>query len=118
MADSSSASRPVRPMLGWLSVGIAAAVFVLVVGALVPGLPEIRFGPTSSGSGIGAVASGVGPWLLYTLAMMIAAGVASAVLGLVCRERPRWVHVAGVSFNAIAPVAAVLTIRAFLAAVL
>ena len=117
MVDSSSASRPVRPMLGWLSVGIAAVVFVLVVGALVPGLPEIRFGPTSSGNGIGAVAGGVGPWLLYTLAMMIAAGVASAVLGLVRSERPRWVHVAGVSLNVIAPIAAVLTIRAFLAVV-
>jgi hypothetical protein len=104
-------------MLGWLSVGIAAAVFALVVGALVPGLPEIRIQPRSSGNGVGAVAGGVGPWLQYTLVMMIVAGVASAVLGMVRSERPRWVHVAGVSLNVIAPIAAVLTIRAFLAAV-
>ncbi len=115
MADSSSVSRPIAPLLGWLSVGIAAAVFALVVGALLPGLPEIR--PGSSGNEIGAVGSGVGQWLLYTLVMMIVAGVASAAFGIVRSERPRWVHVAGVSLNLMAPIAAVLTIRAFLAAV-
>ena len=115
MTDSSAASRSVTPLLGWLSVGIAAAVFALVVGVLVPGLPEIR--PGSSGNEIGAVATGVGPWLLYTLVMMVVAGVASAACGIVRSERPRWVHVAGVSLNVLAPIAAVLAIRAFLAAV-
>jgi hypothetical protein len=48
---------------------------------------------------------------------MSVVGVASAVAGIVRREQPRWVHVAGVSLNIVAPVAAALTIRLLLAAV-
>ena len=118
MAESTPASRSVRPMLGWLSVGIAAAVFALVVGALVPGLGEIRFQSPSSGSGAGAIAGGARPWLVYTLAALVVAGVAAAVAGMVRGERRRWVHVAGVTLNVIAPIAAVLTTRLFLTAAL
>jgi hypothetical protein len=98
-------------MLGWLSVAIAAAVFAGAVGVLLPELGEIRYQTT------GAVAGGVAPWLVNTLVTMSVAGVASAVVGMVRSERPRWVHVTGVSLNVIAPIAAVLTIRLFLAAV-
>ena len=117
MAGSTCASLPVRPMLGWLSLSIAAAVFAIVVGILVPGLPTFGFQTAPSGIGIGAMAGGAAPWLLFTLISMIVAGVVSAVAGMVRSERPRWVHVAGVSLNLVAPIAAVLTIRFLLAAV-
>lgn len=117
MAESTSTSLPVRPMLGWLSLSIAAAVFALVLGLLVPGLAALRYQTTSSGAGIGSSAGGVAPWVLHTLMFMSVVGVASAVAGIVRREQPRWVHVAGVSLNIVAPVAAALTIRLLLAAV-
>ena len=114
MAESSPASRSACPLLGWLSVGIAAAVFALVVGAIAPGLFEVR----SSGSVLGAIAGGVRSWLVYTLVTMLVAGVASAVVGIISGERSRWVHLTGVSLNVIAPIAAVLAIRLVLTAVL
>ena len=79
-----------------------------------PGLVEVR----SAGSGHGAIAGGVRPWVVYTLGTMVVAGVASAVIGMVRGECRRWVHFAGVSLNVIAPIAAVLAIRLFLTAVL
>ena len=117
MSESTSTSLSEGPMLGWLSLSIAASAFALVVGLLVPGLPAFRYQTTTSGSEIGALAGGMAPWVFYTLISMIVAGVASAVAGMVRRERPRWIHVAGVSANLVAPIAAALTIRLFLAAV-
>ena len=64
MAESISTSLHVRPMLGWLSLCIAVAVFELVVGLLVPGLPAFRFETTSSGAETGALAGGVAPGVL------------------------------------------------------
>ena len=115
MAEAAPESRSRRPVFGWVSVGIAASVFLIIVISVVGTFVTIRLQATASGHGVGAVAGGVRPWVFYLLVGIIGTGVVSAVVGLVRGERRRWLHVVGMVLNVLAPVAAVVTLRLLLA---
>jgi hypothetical protein len=96
-----------RPLLGWVSIGIAVLVFLLP-DAFIWSQITLR---AQKSEGNGSVAGGVAEWALYCLLAMIAAGALSAAIGLLMGERPRWVHAAGVVLNLAAPAVALATLR-------
>ena len=96
-----------RPLLGWVSIGIAVLVFVLPVAPITGSQIAVR---AQKSEGISAVAGGIAEWALYGLLAMIASGALSAAVGLVIGERPRWVHAVGVALNLAAPAAALGTL--------
>jgi hypothetical protein len=91
-----------KPVLGWLSLANAGALCALIVA-----LPSIVFARSAvappGGGGIGAAAGGAGSSILAIIAIDFALGLAIAIVGLVRRERPGWVHGLGVSLNLGAP---------------
>ena len=88
-----------RPVFGWISVLLGTAVWLAPAVAFACIYIGYRSQRASS-HGVGAVAGGVPSTVFACVALLVVAGMLSALVGIVRRERDVWLSIVGLALNA------------------